>query len=81
MEEVKQIEALHEKLQITRHKEPYRKDSGFEITKDNPYIVFPHLRFPKSRKRSNSMQYSQFIGHWDEIHHKFVVEKHIIHSR
>lgn len=81
MEEVKQIEALHEKLQITRHKKPYRKDSGFEITKDNPYIVFPHLRFPKQRKKPTKSQYSQFIGEYDSVHHKFVVKKHIIHDK
>jgi hypothetical protein len=75
------MEQLQEKLQIRRYREPYRKSSGIVITKDNPYIVFPHFRVSKSRKRTNSYQYSQFIGHYDHVHHKFIVEKHIIHSR
>lgn len=75
------MEPLQEHLQIKRYKEPYKKSSGIIITKDNPYIVFPHVRLPKFRKRSNSYQYSQFVGHWDNVCNKFIVEKHIIHSR
>lgn len=75
------MEQLQEKLQIKRHRKPYTKASGIIITKDNPYVVFPHVRLPKFRKRNNSYQYSQFIGHYDFVHHKFIVEKHIIHSR
>ena len=60
---------------------PYTKKSGIKIDKYNPYFVAPHIYKLKIRKRPTRNQYSQFIGHYDYIHHKFVVKVHIIHEK
>lgn len=35
----------------------------------------------RKRRRARKNEYDQYIGHWDNIHHKFIVEKHIIHEK
>ena len=35
----------------------------------------------RKRRRARKDEYDQYIGHWDNIHHKFIVEKHIIHEK
>lgn len=37
--------------------------------------------FYRKRRRARKNEYDQYIGHWDNIHHKFIVEKHIIHEK
>jgi len=70
------------------HSKPYRKDSGIEITPENPYFTKPgrsqrraYERSMIPRKVARSGEYAQVIGHWDEAHHKFIQEKVIIHQK
>lgn len=70
------------------YNQPYRKDSGIKITKDNPYFTYPgrsyRRRYEKSmrpRKVAHSGEYLQIIADWDSVHHKWINQRRIIHTR
>lgn len=64
------------------HTQPYRKDSGIKITKDEPYLVRPHRYNRKNRKKVRSSQYAQtIVMEWDHTRHKPLRQKMIIHDK
>lgn len=64
------------------HTQPYRKDSGIKITKDEPYLVRPHRYNHKVRQKVRSGQYAQtIIMEWDQVRHKPKYQKTIIHQK
>lgn len=66
------------------YNKPYTKDSGIEITKDEPYLTRLGRRWrkgPKNRHRpAKGYQYEQLITEYDPIRHKNILKKRIIHS-
>lgn len=64
------------------HTQPYRKDSGIEITVEEPYLVKPNRHQRKFRNKVRSGQYLQtIVEEYDEVRHKPVKQKRIIHNK
>ena len=51
---------------------PYTKDSGIEITKEEPYLTRLGRKYRKVKQRSRptKSQYEQLIKEYDPINHK-----------
>lgn len=70
------------------NRESYRKDSGIKIDKDHPYLTYPgrstrrrHEKALRPRKVHHNGEYLQVIADWDQIHHKWINQKRIIHTQ
>ena len=65
------------------YNKPYTKDSGIEITKEEPYLTRLGRKYRKVKQRSRptKSQYEQLIKEYDPINHKNILKKQIIHNK